>query len=295
MKSSQGLLELLLLVSVLVRFSDAASLRGPEQVSLLSKDEEMPITKHDKAAGGDYNKGSPLFKKQQDRKAAVKAKGGKEVKIEQPHAKADLKDGVSVKTPSQEEVLYPSTWWAMYGGFNNHVEKGFASFISYFIFVMLMALIWMKCAGGRKTRGYRERPLNDQRFAYGLFSMDHMFVHHSGVCFMSFCCAPLRLADTYAKQPFPAIASFWGALILVTTLLGLQQLTLGVSYVMFLVMAIYFRTQFRKQYDLPTGATPCCFDCMTWFFCPCFAIAQEARQVEFVVKPRDPNPPPLIK
>lgn len=34
----------------------------------LTHDREMPIVKHDKAAGDDYNKGSPLYEKQEERK-----------------------------------------------------------------------------------------------------------------------------------------------------------------------------------------------------------------------------------
>jgi len=284
MKFAQGLL---VLVSVLVRFSDAASLRGPGQVSLVSKDDEMPITKHNKEAGGDYNKGSPLFKKQEARKVG----GVPTVKDEKPHAKADLKDGVSIKTPAEEDMIYPSTWWEMYGGRKNHVQKGLTTFISYFIFVMFTALIWMKCAGGRWKRVTEERkntPLVG--FAYGLFALDHCGAHHGGICIMAWCCAPLRLADTYAKEPFPLIASFWFALILVTTLFGLEQLTLGLSYLVFVLLAIYYRQQLRKQFGLPRGAGSWCTDLVTWCFCPCCAIAQEARQVDFVKKAIDPVP-----
>lgn len=293
MKFARGLLDLLLVVLALVRFSDAASFMRPRQVSLVSKDKEMPITKHDKTAGGAYNKGSPLYKKQQ----AQKASGVTEVKEEKPPAKSG-KDGsvVSITSPPPDKITGLAQWWIKPVGFYEHIEKGFLSFIMYFIFVMLAALIWMKCAGGRCRRGYDERKntpmvspmLPPFGFAYGLFSMDHCFGHHSSVCICSWCCAPLRLADTYAKEPLPLIASFWTALVLVTTLLGLNQLTLGVSHVIFLIMAIYYRQQLRKQYGLTTGAKAGCTDFLAWFFCPWCAIAQEARQVEFVKKPNDP-------
>jgi len=282
------------MVAVLISVCDATSLRAPQKVSLVAKaqslthdDKDMPVTKHDKTAGADYNKGSPLFKKQE----TMKASGMETATDEKPPEKkmAGLNDGasISVTVPPPEKATDLPRWWRLYGGWKVHTKASLMNFLSFFVVVMFTALIWLKCAGGRSRRGFDEGR-RSTGFAYGMFSMDHCCGHHANVCFCTFCCSPLRLADTYSKEPFPFIGQFWVALIIVTCLMGFGQLTFGATTFMLTVLGIYFRQQMRKQYNMEASGTTLLFDILAWFLCPFCAVAQEARQVEFVRKPNDP-------
>jgi len=275
----QKTLSTLVAFSALLQLGNAGGFLKAQHVSLV-QNKEMPITTHDKDAGEGYKKGSPLYKKQQDI-----AKNPKKASLKEPESNKV----VHVTTPPEEKAVSPSYWWNIYGGEKGHVYSGLLSFIIYFIDVMFVALIWTKCARpGRTKEGTRERQNNGITWAYGLFSFDHCFGHHANVCFCSWCCAPLRLADTYNKDPMPVMKSFWGALIIITCLLGLGQLSFGLTSLVFLCLATHFRQQLRKKYGLESGGTTCCTDCLSWFFCPFCSMAQEARQVEFVMPDRQP-------
>jgi len=240
----------------------------------------MPEVVHAKSAGGDYKKGSPLYQKQESRKADAPNKT-----LEPPPPPGSM----SPQSPSSPRDAF--RWLeatVLAASVLGNWGRGLSYFFAYFIIVMFIAMIWMKGIRGRTRRGYDERRNMPPGFAYGLFSMDHCFGHHANVCLCSWCCTPLRLADTYAKEPFPLIGNFWTALIMLTCLLGLSQLSLGATGALLLVLAVYFRQRLRQQYQLETGGVVLIKDLLAWCLCPFCAVAQEARQVEFVKKPNDP-------
>lgn len=262
--------------SALLQLGNAGGFLKTQHVSLV-QNKEMPITSHEKEAGGVYKPGSPLYEKQQDR-------------AKEPGTKAALKEPesskvVKVSTPSQDKATSPAYWWKVYGGEEAHVKNSLYAFFSYFIFTMLVALIWIKGAG-RTKESHDERPQKGSRkvtWSYGFFSFDHCFGHHAHVCFCAWCCGPLRLADSYNKEPVPLMKNFWSALIIITCLLGLGQLTFGLTSLVFLCMATYMRQKLRKKYSLESGGSTVFIDCLSWLFCPFCSMAQEARQVEFVM------------
>jgi len=242
------------------------------------QNKEMPITNHKKEAGGVYKPGSPLYGKQQHRER-------QSTKRQEALTEPNSNSVVHVTIPPEEQVTSPAHWWSMlFRGTVTHIIDGLYYFFFYFTLTMLFAVIWTKCASlGRTKESHDERRNNGLAWAYGFCSCDHCFGHHAQVCFCSFCCVPLRLADTYSKGPFPLMKSFWTALIIITCLLALEQLTFGLNLLVLCCMAIYFRQQMRKKYGLESGGSTVCMDCLAWFFCPFCSMAQEARQVEFVM------------
>lgn len=281
----------------LVVCGDAAKFMGPARASLvgetLAHDKKaMPETKHNKTAGSGYNPGSPLYKKQEKEGGSDPAPPPKKA---EPLKDATDKAAEAVKAvpkPAPVEVPKPDHWY-------DHVKvgpretpeafvrHGLSYFLSYFIIVMLIALIWTKCTKpGRTKFGYSDRPNDSGKFAYSLFSTDHCFDIHCKLLLCSWCCSPLRIADTWAKEPLPLMKNFWVALILIACLIGLSQLSLGFTSLVFLGLAVYFRQQMRQKYGMTNNGQICFLDCLTWWCCPCCAIAQEARQVEYV-KPGD--------
>lgn len=277
-------------VLALAPVSNAVGFMGPRHASLAEQTltheaKEMPTTKHDKDAGGDYNKGSPLYEKQEARK-----KAGKDAKP----ASAQLSDEGLVTVPTSDKAADPKHWYTAYGDMTREPQKywkvGLSYFLSYVIFWVLLGVMWIKCctkgALYRWAESHDDRPNNYQDFNHHLFSLEHTSEHHFVVCCCSFCCIPLRLADTYSKLPIPLSTNFWAALVFFACLLGLGPITAGWSSVVFLCVAVYFRQRIRRKYGLEHGGMTWCGDFVRWFFCPCCTIAQEARQLDFV----DPRP-----
>lgn len=98
--------------------------------------------------------------------------------------------------------------------------------------------------------------------------------------FCACCCPFVRWPATVSNEKLRLIG-FWPAVILFAFLSS--RMFGGVLFVGLLVAQIYFRQQIRMKYNVENGTCMTCFeDCLAWTFCyPC-AIAQEARQVEFV-------------
>jgi len=270
-------MQLLVFTAFLASFSlvDATGFLNPQHASLVAHTvkKEMPITTHSKKAGDGYEKGSPLFAKQEE--LEKKGKGT-------PASKAAAIEAIG--PPGVKAPKMPSTYNPIGATPEEHVYRGLSAFLSYFIVTMLVALIWVKYTSpGRTDHGYDERKNNALGFAYNLFAWDHCFGHHASVCLCSWCCGPLRLADTYSKNPSPLVKSFWTALVLIACLIGLSQLTYGFTGVIFLCAVVYFRQGLRKKYGLESGGSTVAVDCLSWIFCPFCSMAQEARQVEFVL------------
>lgn len=270
--------------------ASAAGFLTPRRASLASlvhDVKEMPKTEHDKEPGGGYNKGSPLYAKQE----ALKKQGAA---TPAPKPSTDAIDpstvasGAELKYPWQRPLVPVYTWaFVMYC----------LEFIFTFVLIdLLIALIWRTCDKSYAMESHKERDNNiEGKWAYHLFSTDHCFGghvltlnsgHHMPVCLCSWCCPTIRMADTYSKHPWPIIKSFWVALVIISLLVAMYELTAGVSALVFLCMAVYCRQQIRKKYGLEQGGSTIVLDCLSWICCPCCTIAQEARQVDFV-DPRD--------
>jgi Cys-rich protein (TIGR01571 family) len=263
---------------------------------LVDETRAMPETEHEKKAGGGYHPGSPLYNKQEMRKANGEAQAIEKPKTEvgaatqksscweklwNPFAKVDASDkGVKVKARDWKD---PEQHWKDFVA-----GEGICLLISQWlpgtIITFLLALIWIKGIGGRMETGYPERPNTGEDFAYRLFSLDHCFGHHSHVCLCSWLCGAIRMADTYSKKPYPLIESFWVALLIISLVEGLFTVTLGYSWIVGICAAVYFRQQLRQNYGIQSGGVTLAWDCLFWCCCPCCSIAQEARQVEFVSK-----------
>lgn len=300
MANHSGIMKMMLLmVCMAAPLANAAGFLAPHgTMSLaekaLAKDKDMPQTKHTKAAGGGYKPGSPLYEKQEKRKAGGAQPAPKQApagtgQLPVPTVK-QTGDGVKV-VPGKEvdpvKVLNdPDTEIKTV---NAMLFKGvgftllLTHWLPYVILIAICAFIWEKL-GGHHVEGYAERPPLPDGFTYGLFSFDHCFGHHNQVCLCSWCCSAIRMADTYSKQPSPVIKGFWAALMVLMCMEGLITLTLGYAGICWLVMVIYLRQKLRAKYNLETGGATYVWDCLSWSCFPCCTVAQEARQVEFVGK-----------
>jgi len=97
------------------------------------------------------------------------------------------------------------------------------------------------------------------------------------ICICSFCCPALRWADTEhmvgLSRTTAALAAFLGAALV--NCLFLESIWFGVATALLIIL---FRQKLRKKLSLPNWTLgSCCIDFLFVCFCPCCAIAQEAR------------------
>jgi Cys-rich protein (TIGR01571 family) len=184
--------------------------------------------------------------------------------------------GIHVKDASLTEM------WL--GNLGTSVE----SYVPYAIMMFIIAFIWEEL-GGNLPPQFERKP-NPRGFAYGLFSTEHCLDGHMWIGVCSFCCFALRTADNYSKTsahfaaPKPIISSFWLALAFMLLLQFFACITGGLGWILAVAVAVYFRQKIRQMYGLPncTGEV-LAWDCLFWCCCPWCTVAQEARQVQFVV------------
>mmetsp|Transcript_49952 Transcript_49952/g.109125 ORF Transcript_49952/g.109125 Transcript_49952/m.109125 type:complete len:262 (+) Transcript_49952:136-921(+) len=117
------------------------------------------------------------------------------------------------------------------------------------------------------------RDLDSKQFAYGLCSC----VEDPWLCFTSFLCTGCRWSDTMRMTGILAyvtgiylwigftVLSFFGFLLAVLALAG---------------VATYYRQEMRKKLGMDNGELTYITDCLSYAFCTCCAVAQDARQVE---------------
>lgn len=109
-------------------------------------------------------------------------------------------------------------------------------------------------------------------FKYGLFDCGSS----PQMTAVSFCCLPVRWADTMRLAGF---LSFWPALCLII-LVGPVLSILGFGAVAIVVMMTYYRVELRRAFSMPVGVKSTVLDCLSVAFCMCCSVVQEARHVE---------------
>jgi len=97
------------------------------------------------------------------------------------------------------------------------------------------------------------------------------------ICLCSFCCPALRWADTEHMvgllRTWAALALYVGAALV--NCIFLESIWLGLATALLIIL---FRQRLRKKLALPNWTLgSCCIDFFFVCFCPCCAIAQEAR------------------
>lgn len=293
MKNQAFTLTIGLVLALLPLCESASFLTKHDKVT--HEDKAMPVTKHDKVADGGYKKGSPLFKKQEARKVNGVTPAPPKPK------EADVEGLGEIKDPSKMTYEDLHSWDRNKNPFFLS-WLGFWYFLDVVIWCVFIGVVFDKCMPGtwkRTDNGHGvwdengvvkgERDNTPPEFAYTLFSTEHCWgksTHHAHICFCAICCPMLRLADTWSKKPFPVSGmSFWGALVLIAILSGLSPFTAGLTGTIFLCLCVFFRQKMRKAYGLTAGGSTWCTDCCVWSCCGFCAMAQEARQVEFVAKP----------
>jgi len=116
--------------------------------------------------------------------------------------------------------------------------------------------------------------LQKNEFRYGLFDC----LQVPSLTAFSFLCCPVRWADTIHMAGFMA---FWAGASIMIGLGAASPWTSGLTIVLALIMAVYYRQKLRGEFEMATGTMKSIAeDIATYAFCPCLAVVQEARQLE---------------
>lgn len=167
-----------------------------------------------------------------------------------------------------EELFDPSvkTW-----------EK-IGALVGEMVMMSLFGLVYLLCCKSGTYTLQEER--NSQRFKFGLLECGDLGADWR-ICLSSCLCWPVVWADTQSSEKLQFFP-FWPGLLLVVFLNGSRFLTFGIGPWLLLFLLVYSRQKMREKFDMPSGTCELiCCDCLAWTFCPCCAVAQEARQVEY--------------
>jgi Cys-rich protein (TIGR01571 family) len=116
--------------------------------------------------------------------------------------------------------------------------------------------------------------LQNGEFRYGLFDC----LQVPSLTAFAFLCCPVRWADSMRMAGFLA---FWTAAGIMIGLGAASPLTSGLTVILALIMAVYYRQKLRSEFGMVTGSLKSIAeDVVAYAFCPCLAVVQEARQLE---------------
>jgi len=120
---------------------------------------------------------------------------------------------------------------------------------------------------------------SDAGFTFGLFSC----FEDVKITLLSWCCMPLRWADTLDKTERSGqapIMRYWAAVFTFIILMALNPLSAGICSLILLFLCTYGRQKLRQDNDIKAGGLTIVEDGCTYMWCGCCAVAQEAREVE---------------
>lgn len=173
----------------------------------------------------------------------------------------------------QERVLNP-----ILDGYRRNLKRAVNTFLVYFVLIFCCAFIHHKLRSDEKFE--KTAPANSEGFDYGLFSTENCCGQDWSLCLCSWCCTGIRWADTVNQA---ALLPYWSGLFVFTVLVGLNEVSVGISGCIFLGVAVKLRQELRKKWNIENGsAQSLVTDCLIWCCCAPCAAAQEARQVEYV-------------
>lgn len=240
-------------------------------VSIVKPPEGIKTVTHTKKANDGYQKGSPLYKKQEGIKEA-------------PGDKQTVK-----KTGSHMLVKHPSLYETL------------ATVSVYAVFVIAFAYIFksrMQAPAGARDKG--ESPKNHPAavfcgFSYSFFDYSN---HKSDwqICLLAYCCPILQWARTASSSGTPFM-SYWKAVAFLLIMVVLAPFTYGLTSLVIACVFFKRRQALRKEYSSPANVHPetrsMAEDACLIFCCPsflCCQLVQEARQVEYTTS-YQPMPP----
>jgi len=156
----------------------------------------------------------------------------------------------------------------------------------YLIQIFIMAFLYMQFCKQSAIPKLPESQVRTEEFQFGAFDASECARDcQMGIC--AACCPWIRWAETASKEHISFLA-FIPGLFITALLASAGAVTFGASIPILLLIVVLCRQRIRDAYGLPSGTCGILFgDCLLWICCPCCAIIQEARQVEYVEAPAE--------
>jgi len=154
----------------------------------------------------------------------------------------------------------------------------------YIIQIFIVAILYIQFCKQKVTPKLPEAQVRTDEFQFGVFDASD-FARDCQMCVCACCCPWIRWAETASKEHIRFLAFFPG--LFITALLASSgSITFGASMLILVLIVVICRQRIREAYGLPSGSCGILLsDCVLWICCPCCAIVQEARQVEYVEVP----------
>lgn len=259
------------------------------------------VVKHEKDPGEGYQKGSPLYEKQQRWLASKKSRttaNATEKEKSEPTGGFNQKQEHWLKTKMpwlymlvkiNEGSTQPMTYkdWAMQP-YRSIRSFGFYVFscTAYVILLLLVASVYRYSKSGQSLLlVHKEELIAEEDWAYGLCTCKDCGKDWP-ICCMAVFFPAIRLADTMSN-PKAKVFNFWPMLLILLGLGVAGQITGGATWLMLTIFVIWFRQRLRMVFNhSPHTPKTICIDTFLWCCClQCCAAIQEAREVEKVRKP----------
>lgn len=242
---------------------------APEDADVVTDSELYPFENvtHNKTRGHGYSSGSPLYKRQRD--------------WSRQHGRNTLQAARTEETFAKVPEPWRRRWVDLY----DHPSVSLAYLAAHVLLWLVVAFLYYQYKESvvvilddvekRESRGeggWRHNPC------------DCNCVDDWSVCLSAFCCPFVRWADTVSSETGerePRV--FWQALCVMLLLSILAPFTLGLSLAVFACLGIWYRQRLRRMFNhSPDSAWTLAYDGFLWCCLPCWAIAQEAREMEQV-------------
>jgi len=237
--------------------ANASKTRGSNatNAAFVQLNKQVPTVRHQKEAGNGYLKGSPLYDHQEARKGQESS-------------------SVGVQRDPVLNAFQP--WWS--------AEEGIGGSIVYVLFIFLVAYLYRQHQVNDQGIHTEVAPFQGDSFTHGFCDLCHK--DDGRMLFWACCCPGIRWADTVSNIKVRFL-KFWAALAVFVALMvlssGLRATEIGgVFGIALLATGVYYRQRLRGVFGHARGTVKTiALDIMAWACCPCCAIVQEAKEVEY--------------
>lgn len=172
-------------------------------------------------------------------------------------------------------------FWERY---NNAFWEKMIGIATYLVQILIVAVVYMQFCKQSNIPKLPESQVRTEEFQFGAFDASDI-MRDCQMCLCALCCPWVRWADT-ASAPHISFLAFFPALFITALLASAGTITFGLSIPILLLIVVLCRQRIREAYGLPSGnCAVLSGDCLLWICCPCCAMVQEARQVEYVDMP----------
>lgn len=208
----------------------------------------------------------------------------------QTHQKTQA--GSKAKTSNDFIVLMHGPETEFWQSYNKAFWEKMTGILMYMVQIFVVAFLYMQFCKQSVTPKLPESQVRIEEFQYGAFDASEC-ARDCQMCVCACCCPWIRWAETGSKDHIQFLA-FVPGLFISALLAASGSVTFGLTIPILLLIVVLCRQRIREAYALPFGTCGTILnDCFLWLCCPCCAIVQEARQVEYVEVPMQEYGTPL--